>query len=629
MDSHVFVPEESRPLLGNEEVDGKDGTDGMPAEPAPPTFNSQTFLRLGCVALILAKTRVTLLAYLALVASSIFTEVAIYCLGLLTSSYFQLLLRRDLDGFVRNTGLLLALFVVIAALKLLSRCSGGIFAAEGRLIISDHLQSRFITEANLYRMVRTQPMADLIDNPDQRICSDVDRLTIGLRNLLEAVVINPLTIIFYTFMVWRVSGSWLGPALVYAYYAVTTFISFPLMRPLVSLTFRKQRAEGDFRLLHVHVRDNVEPISLERAQNAERKSLGRMLGDVISWQRHLVFKEANLAAGIAFFAYTGGILAYVIVAIPVLLTGKFDDMPPDELSKIISLQTFMCMYLSSKFSGVISQGQDISDIAGFVNRVGTLWEALDSQPADLKAGREFENSEEDDNPSHYYDEPVIQLHNATIAAPTAPPTTLLRDLSFSLTRSARIVLTGGNGLGKSSILRVLAELWPLHGGTIRFPVAPRESMLFVPQYPYIPFGSLRYLVTYPWAANSGVLSDAELVSRLEAVGLNRLAAWPLFDEEMMPQVWEKSLSPGEKQRLAFARLFYHLDRRKQRNVGPPFVILDESSSSIDPGTSKLLMERLAREHGCGWLRVSHADLADTIAGEAVWRLSENGSLEIL
>jgi vitamin B12/bleomycin/antimicrobial peptide transport system ATP-binding/permease protein len=104
-------------------------------------------------------------------------------------------------------------------------------------------------------------------------------------------------------------------------------------------------------------------------------------------------------------------------------------------------------------------------------------------------------------------------------------------------------------------------------------------MFLMPQRAYVPVGSLRKASTYPEPADS--LSEADVAKALKLVGLGHLVA--RLDEEAP---WDQTLSGGEKQRLAFARIVLHR---------PDIIVLDEATSALDPDSQDKLMELLTKE----------------------------------
>jgi len=142
-------------------------------------------------------------------------------------------------------------------------------------------------------------------------------------------------------------------------------------------------------------------------------------------------------------------------------------------------------------------------------------------------------------------------------------TSLLRDVAFASARGEAVLIEGPTGAGKSTLLRAIAGIWPFGRGEIRL---GKGRMLFVPQRPYLPLGTLASALLYPRGDKCGV-STARLAAVLEKVGLGALAG-----ELDMIENWSQRLSLGEQQRFAFARILL---------VEPALLFLDEATAALD------------------------------------------------
>jgi putative ATP-binding cassette transporter len=182
---------------------------------------------------------------------------------------------------------------------------------------------------------------------------------------------------------------------------------------------------------------------------------------------------------------------------------------------------------------------------------------------------------------------------------------------MSLEIGDTLVITGPSGSGKTTLLRSLAELWPFTSGTLTRPCGPNETM-FLSQLPYVPLGDLRAVVTYP--GKEGTIDDETLRRMLQTVALSHLVG--RLDEQLD---WAKVLSPGEQQRIAFARILL---------TKPKVVFLDEATSALDEGLEFMLYQLVRTELPDTILvSVSHRTSVEQhhtheleLLGEGEWRL---------
>jgi putative ATP-binding cassette transporter len=179
----------------------------------------------------------------------------------------------------------------------------------------------------------------------------------------------------------------------------------------------------------------------------------------------------------------------------------------------------------------------------------------------------------------------VELSDVEVRTPDGVQ--LVDPLDVRLAPGDSMVITGGSGSGKTTLLRSLARLWPFTSGTLH---SPQDDTMFLSQLPYVPLGDLRSVVSYP--ATSGEFDDAAIETALDTVALGHLAG--RLDDV---QDWAKVLSPGEQQRIAFARVLL---------AKPKAVFLDEATSALDEGQEFALYRALrALLPDCIVVSVSH------------------------
>ena len=392
------------------------------------------------------------------------------------------------------------------------------------------------------------------DNPDQRISDDLrafteTTLTFGL-DLLSTVV----SLVSFAQILWTLSGTigifgvqvpgyMLFIAVVYA--VIGTWLTHLVGRPLAELEFARQRTEADFRFSLVRVRENAEGVALYGGEASESRGLLHRFAAIVAVTRGVLNRKKKLNALTNFYAQVAAIFP-IVVASPRYFAGE------------IALGALM------RIAGAFSQVQ--SSLSWFVDSYAQLavWKAtvdrLTSFQAAVAVARHLAEGgvrvrQGSDSGSG------ITLDAVHLALPNGR--VLLDQTGPIVAPGQSSVVSGRSGSGKSTLFRAIAGIWPFGSGTVE---RPPGSMLFLPQRPYIPLGTLRHAVTYPSAPES--FDDAAVRQALEDAGLGSLAA-ELDTEEP----WTQRLSGGEQQRLAIARALL---------LRPDWLFLDEATASLDP-----------------------------------------------
>jgi len=476
-----------------------------------------------------------------------------------------------------------------------------------RAWLTDRLTGDWLDGKAYYR---SRFIDDTIDNPDQRIQTDIDIFTAGVGpspntpnqtagNTLVFGAVSAVTSIFsFVPILWGLSGTltlfgvnipramfWIG----LGYVVLASIIAFWIGRPIIWFSFDNEKFNAAFRYALVRLRDAAEAVAFYRGEIAERAGLrGRFASVVDNYKRYI-----NRMVG--FYGWNLS-LSQIIVPLPYLLQFprffagqiKLGDMS-QTASAFNNIQTGLSFFRNAydQFAGYRAA---IIRLDGLVvaNQEGRALPQLTTTPC--KDG-------------------TVELDDVEVRTPDGKQ--LIKPLDMRLEVGDTLVVTGPSGSGKTTLLRSLAELWPFTSGTLTRPCGPNETM-FLSQLPYVPLGDLRAVVTYP--GEEGTIGDQALRDMLEKVALPHLVV--RLDEVLD---WAKVLSPGEQQRIAFARILL---------TKPKAVFLDEATSALDEGLEFMLYQLVRAELPDTILvSVSHRTTVEQhhtheleLLGDGEWRL---------
>ena len=396
-----------------------------------------------------------------------------------------------------------------------------------------------------------------IDNPDQRIADDIYSITVQSVNFLLILAAAIFQAAAFGRVLWHISGYLVLFLVVYA--TITTALTYGLFgAKMVTLHYEQRRKEADFRFGLVRVRENAEFIALYRGEKQEsgrmRGLFGALYGNylrLIRWQ-----------FGLNFFQYTHTLLMMMlpsVVIAPRVLSGEL------EVGRIVEATGAFSAIMGS-LTILLDNMEDLSRYAAGIRRVKTLNASL-NRVGSARSGRETIQMVEGES---------LHFDNVTLQTPNYERT-LIRELTASIPCGKSLMIVGGSGLGKSSLLRMMAGLWNCGEGTVERP--DPDDLLFLPQHAYMIVGTLREQLKYPNLDRDP--SDDELRDVLARVNLSNLEdRCGGFDKELD---FEKILSVGERQRLAFARVLLK---------SPRYVLLDEATSALDRENEEALYEEL-------------------------------------
>ena len=459
---------------------------------------------------------------------------------------------------------LAALFIVVAVYQLYLN---QMLQIRWRRWLTSNYLDRWLARRTYYRL---QMIDSGTDNPDQRLAEDLRAFVASTLSLSLGLLSAVVTLVSFCGVLWGLSGAlsfhiagheihipgyMVWAAILYAFFG--TWLANAIGRRLASLNFDQQRYEADFRFRLVRLRENAEAIAMDRGEAGEKRGLlDRFEAIAANWwalmrqQKRLTWYTSGYNQAAIIFPF--------LVASPRYFSGAL------QLGGLMQTASAFGQ-VQSALSFVVNAYSDIAQWRSVVDRLVQFRGAMDEADRGLAA--------EDRLAVEPADDPDILVENVRLATPDGAALLVARGLR--LRQGTSVLVSGPSGMGKSTLFRAIAGIWPFGTGRIRIPRNGR--FMFIPQRAYLPIGALRDVLTYPGhePVNDGTLRDALIAARLPLL-MDRLG-----DE----QHWAQLLSPGEQQRIAFARVFI------QR---PDWLFLDEVTSALDEASEAALYKELFR-----------------------------------
>ena len=438
-----------------------------------------------------------------------------------------------------------------------------------RTHLTEQFQTNWLEGHKHYRLRLTgEP-----DNPDQRIAEDIYLLADKSISLFRSFINNVAKFSAFVAVLWTLSGVqtfnigghnitihgylvWV--ALIYSIFS--TVIAHLVGRKLKNLNIDRQHREADYRAALLRVRDHAEQIAFYNGGEAETGRLKqRYLRIRDNWRRltNCEFRQETFWATYVRIS----IFIPILATLPMYLakTMTFGDMMQTRTSFARVQDSFG--WFTDSYRRLIEWAAVVERLSGFQ----TALEQIEQE------GRSAARPAPALTLNNHRQSGILVLQNLTVHTQTGSP--LLTDINLEAHAPEWVLLEGRSGIGKSTLLRALAGLWPYYQGSF----ALDGSLLFLPQRPYLPADTLRHTVSYPHTACQ---DDRLIQTTLEQVGLGRLK-----DNLDEPYEWHGILSGGEQQRLSLARALLHK---------PQILFLDEATNQLDGESALTLMQTLKR-----------------------------------
>jgi putative ATP-binding cassette transporter len=442
-----------------------------------------------------------------------------------------------------------------------------------RAWLTDNVVSRWLNHGRYYQL---NLVAGDHKNPEYRIAEDLRIATDAPVDFIAGVTSALLSAATFIVVLWTIGGalsvSLAGTTLTIPGFLVVAAVAYAALastamavigRRFVAISENRNQAEAEFRYVLTRVRENGESIALLGGETEERDGIDKSLRGVLRQWARLCGQHMRTTI----VSQGSNIIAPVL---PVLLCApKFLDgsMTLGQVMQAASAFTIV----QSAFGWLVDNYPRLADWNACARRIASLMMSIDS----------LERAESGDDIDRIVrgetkDKSMLSLSELTVTL--GDGTAVVDQAEVLVEPGERLLVAGDSGSGKSTLVRAISGLWPWGSG--RIDIHPDRRLFMLPQRPYVPAGTLRRATAYPGAADDWTTEQIE--EALDKVGLAHLK--DKIEDEEAP--WDQTLSGGEKQRLAFARLFLH---------NPDIVVLDEATSALDAKSQDKMMELLIKE----------------------------------
>ena len=507
--------------------------------------------------------RLLLVAIIALTLGMVYMNVR---LNQWNNTFFNVLQDRRTSEFfplMTQFATLAAIYIVMAIYQVYLRQA---LQIRWRRWLTEQYLGEWLSERTYYHM---QLAGNHTDNPDQRIAEDLNLFVERTLSLTLGFLDSVVTLVSFIGILWGLSGAleiaWHGETYeIYGYmvwvalgYAVLgTFVTHRIGRRLIGLNYDQQRFEADFRFGLARFRDNTEGVALYRGEADEQRGFSQRFA-VLAQNWWAIMKRQKLLNMFTIGYSQIAIIFPYLVAGPRYFAGKIQLGDLTQTAGAFGYVQNALSWFINAYTEFAGWKATVDRLTGFHNAIAEAKDARRDRPG---VALETASGEE------------LVLDDMDLVLPSGQA--LITHANARIAPRERVLLRGPSGSGKSTLFRAIAGIWPFGAGRVR---TPRDfGVLFLPQRPYFPMGTLRQVTAYPAAPEA--FADADIRRALEDVGLSHLTG--RLDETAL---WNQQLSGGEQQRVAFARALLHR---------PRWLFLDEATSNLDPVSESRLYDLL-------------------------------------
>ncbi|HEU5017054.1 MAG TPA: ABC transporter ATP-binding protein/permease [Pseudolabrys sp.] len=486
-------------------------------------------------------------------------------------SFFDAIAQRNLPGLGQQ---LLVFFIIIGfllALVVAQTWMQQMLKVRLREWLTRHLLDEWLVRGRAYRLGLA---GQLGVNPDQRIEEDTRKLTDLSASLGVGLLQASMLLVSFIGILWVLSdqlafvvhgmrfsipGYMVWCAVAYA--LIGSLLTFRVGVPLIGLNAELYAREADLRFSLVRVSESAESIALFHGEEDERRQLEGTLDRVIDTMK-------GLSGALSRLTWITSGYGWVAIVVPIVVAS------PGYFSGTLTMGGLMMVVgafnqVQASLRWFVDQFPSIADWRATLHRVSAFKAAIDK----------LDEIDADIDHIKLVRHPTGKLAFDGVSVLLADGRVVIAEATVEIGGGERVLIVGESGAGKSTLFRALAGLWPWGGGTIRLP--DPDSMMFMPQRPYLPLGTMRAAITYPDAPDS--FRTAEVEAAVKRVGLSEFLPMLDFQGRL-----DKNLSLGQQQLIGFARLLLHR---------PRWVFLDEATSALDEVSQRRVMSMFDDELG--------------------------------
>jgi len=466
--------------------------------------------------------------------------------------FFNAITDRTHPAYIRMAIYYVLVFACLTVVAVLAKFCEERLGLLWRGWLTDHLVDRYLKNRAYHRLMNRSD----IDNPDQRMTEDVKTFTTMTLSFLLLFLRATTDAVAFAGVLWLISPLLLWAALGYS--IIGSLLTIFVGRKLVNLNNLQLRKEANFRYELIHVREYADSIAILRGEKQQKARLVRRLSELVDNFRLIVSVNRDLGLFTTMYNWMIQLIPVLIIA-PRFFSGQIEF-------GVISQSVGAFATILGAFSLIITQFAAISSFAAVINRLGSIWEALDEPVTSMADRLEI-----------IFDENRVAYEKVTLRSPKTDKI-LVDQLDLEIPLGRRLLILGPDGIGKTSLGRATVGIWDNGEGRIYRP-SP-ENILFVPQRPYTALGTLRDQFF------EGDVFSQDADERLIAT-LTQLAFGPILDRVGgldTERDWSNILTVGEQQLLGIARLLISK---------PRFAFLDRATNALSTARARHVYELLS------------------------------------